>query len=365
MIGKISRQEVDMGIIPIYIRYDMFSILEFSATVGFSSTIFIVKAPEVFSNWSSIIAPFSFMIWVMIFVTIIVFGLALHKVLEQDFALEERNRFWPISKVYWNLFRTFVYQGINLDRINRFPSRFLIGIWLLSIFVLVSSYSGTLMSFMTYPKTGKVPRTFDELANSVSAGEYSCGIASTSIMWQNILHSRLKSAKIISGHIIENNNFVKLTEGINRVQKEKFALIYSYDLIKTNIPKEDSHKFVFSNNKFYTFMEAYAVKKNFHFSNQMNKIIRRIFEAGIIEKIDYASDRHMINTSEFQALCIDDIISPILLLVLGSSLAPLARFTTGMLMLKIARYLATDIPQITSYVRPSLKCNKMFLAAGM
>ncbi|XP_023212313.1 glutamate receptor-like, partial [Centruroides sculpturatus] len=278
MTGKIVRQEVDMGIIPMFIKFGLYSMVEFSETIGLRSAIFVVKAPQKFSNWSSIVAPFTFTMWISVFVTTIVFGLALHKVLKRDFLLQNIKVFWPRSKVFWNLFCTFVYQGINLGFIRRFSSRFMIGIWWISTVVLVSSYSGTLMSFMTYPVTETVPKTFDELANSVLMGKYSCGIPSKGEIWRRISNSKLKTAKIITDHITENNNFIKLSEGIERVQKERFALIYGEHVIKK---------------------------------------IRRLFDSGFIDKIDHAEDSETIDASEFHELSVDEVISPILLLILG------------------------------------------------
>ncbi|XP_023210771.1 uncharacterized protein LOC111613652 isoform X2 [Centruroides sculpturatus] len=158
---------------------------------------------------------------------------------------------------------------------KRFPSRFMIGIWWLSIVILGSSYSGTLMSFMTYPLTEKVPNTFDQLANSILTGEYSCGVASTAILWQAIENSKLKSAKIISNHIIQNNNFMELNKGIERVEKERFALIFSDYVLKKKLWK-NLNNFVFSNDKLFTFMEAYAMRKSFPFRHQIHEIFRTV-----------------------------------------------------------------------------------------
>ncbi|XP_023211691.1 glutamate receptor U1-like [Centruroides sculpturatus] len=302
MIGKITRDEVDMGVVPIFLRSDLFSITEFSAWVGYQSIVFIAKKPEKFPNWSSIVAPFSYMIWIAIFITFIVFGLALHKVLERDFSLQDIEVFWP--------------RRINLDCIKRFPSRFMIGIWWLSIVILGSSYSGTLMSFMTYPVTEKIPNTFEQLANSLLRGEYSCGVASRSTLWQTIQNSKLKSAKIISDYIIQNNNFIELSKGIERVQKERFALIYADYVLKKKL-RNNLDNFVFSNDNLFTFMEAYVMRKSFPFRHQIYEITSRIFESGIIEKIDHAEHSRTNRDSEFRELSIQDIISPSLLLILG------------------------------------------------
>ncbi|XP_023213536.1 glutamate receptor ionotropic, delta-2-like, partial [Centruroides sculpturatus] len=326
MIGKIARQDVDMGIIPFFISFDLFSSMQFSATVGYHNIVFVVKAPEKLSNWGSIIAPFSLTVWISLFVCLIAFGLALHKVLELDFSLQGTKIFLRRSTVFWNLFCTFVNEGMNLYFIRRFPSRFLIGIWWLSIVVIVSSYSGTLMSFLTYPLTEAVPRTIEELSNSVLTNEYSCGTIGKSTIWRSIHSSKLKSSEIISNHIIQNNNFLGLSEAMGKLQKERFALIYSDYVIKKYIPKEDLNKYVFSNDKFSTFMEAYAMKKGFPFTNQINKIIRRLFESGIIEKIDYSENSRVFQTSELHELSVDDVISPILLLILGYILSLLCLF---------------------------------------
>ncbi|XP_067131597.1 ionotropic receptor 21a-like [Centruroides vittatus] len=175
-----------MAIVPLYITLDRYSALEFSTAIAFQLTVFVVKAPEIISNWKSIIAPFSITIWILIIVTVIIFGLVLHKVIERDLTAQDMEIYWPRNKIFWSLFSTFLNKGMNLDSIKKFRSRFLIGIWWLSILVLVSSYSGTLMSFMTYPLPKPVPKTFDELADFVNKGEYSCGTSGKSALWLSI-----------------------------------------------------------------------------------------------------------------------------------------------------------------------------------
>ncbi|XP_067128906.1 glutamate receptor ionotropic, delta-1-like [Centruroides vittatus] len=257
-----------MGIIPIFIMSNLYSITEFSAVIGFQSIVFIVKRPEKIPNWSSVIAPFSFMIWIAVFITVIMFGLALHKVLERDFALQDIEVFWPRNFLQP---LNFGYAGINLDSIKTFPSRFLIGIWWLSIVILASSYSGTLMSFMTYPVTEKVPKTFEELANSILTGGYSCGIANRAAVWQTIRNSKLKSANIITDHIMQNDNFIELSKGIERVKNERFALILT-DYAFKKILSKDLDNFVFSNDKFFTYMMAYAMRNSFPFRHQIYRM---------------------------------------------------------------------------------------------
>ncbi|XP_023210113.1 glutamate receptor ionotropic, delta-2-like, partial [Centruroides sculpturatus] len=268
MVGRVTRKEADMTIVPLYITLDRYSAVEFSTSIAFQSTVFIVKAPEMISNWKSIVAPFSFMIWIFIIVTVIVFGLVLHKVIERDLTAQDIQVYWPRHKVFWNLFCTFLYKGMNLNSIKKFRSRFLIGIWWLSILVLVSSYSGTLMSFMTYPLHKPVPKTFDELAAFVIKGEYSCGTSGKSALWLSILNSKLKTAEILRDNIIRNDNFLEASRAMERVEQEHFAFIQNSYLVRKLIRKEDLHKYVISSDSFAVFSEAYGMKKNFSYSKK-------------------------------------------------------------------------------------------------
>ncbi|XP_067131934.1 glutamate receptor ionotropic, delta-1-like [Centruroides vittatus] len=174
-VGQLVRQEADMNVAPFFLTYDRFRVIDYSSHLYFIHMKFIIKLPEPKTAWNSLILPFSFQIWIAIAVTLLIFGISLHKIMEKDNDLSGTNSHWPRRKIFWFLFGTLTFQGENLNSISRFPSRLLIAIWWMSIFILISSYTGTLMSFMTCPIVEPVPSTFDELAFAVASGEYSCG----------------------------------------------------------------------------------------------------------------------------------------------------------------------------------------------
>ncbi|XP_023244190.1 patched domain-containing protein 3-like [Centruroides sculpturatus] len=114
---------------------------------------------------------------------------------------------------------------MNLKAVKRFSSRFMIGIWWLSIIVLASCYGGTLMSYMTYPLTEFYPRNFKELAESVQKNKYACGTSAGNIIWTDMLHSKSENTKILKDHISSSNNFIRLPYALDRVQEGRFAYI--------------------------------------------------------------------------------------------------------------------------------------------
>ncbi|XP_023229816.1 glutamate [NMDA] receptor subunit 1-like [Centruroides sculpturatus] len=295
--------DADKAFIGLLLNPTRFAAVEFTSPLAFHPVTFAIKAPEKIPNWISIIKPFGLHMWIAILSTTLIFGLVLHKVIERDFLPDEVKIFWPRSRVFWNLFCTLVYQGIKLDNVKRFKSRLLVSIWWLSVVVLISSYSGTLMSFMSCPITESVPKTFDELAIAVKNGEYSCGVTEKSAIWSYIMSSNKKRDKIFKDHILRNNHFLSLSIASEKVKKERFALITN--VYRTNkLIQKDPHAYIISEDVFITYVQSYAVRKGFPFKKELSKTVTRLFEAGIIEKKDYSETSKLLKFSEFPSITI-------------------------------------------------------------
>ncbi|XP_067131395.1 glutamate receptor ionotropic, delta-2-like [Centruroides vittatus] len=276
-------------------------------------------------SWTGLLAKMVNKVWFAILSTVFIFGLVLHKIVEHDFMADEVGILWSRSRVFWNLFCTFVYQGINLNNVKRFKSRLLLSIWWLSVVVLMGSYSGTLMSFMSYPLTESVPKSFDELAIAVKNGEYSCGIIGKTVIWTYMENSKSIRGKVFKDHMTHYNNFLSFSTSRERVKKERFALIYSEYGIRKVI-KNDLQAYIVSADAMTQFVQSYAVRKGFPFKKELSKIVTRLFEAGVIERKDYAETTKLLKYSEFQALELADIISPMILLSIGLLLASMCLF---------------------------------------
>ncbi|XP_023223666.1 probable glutamate receptor [Centruroides sculpturatus] len=323
--AKIVNKEADMAFVALFLDADRFAAMEFTSPLMFHPVVFVIKGAERIPNWISIIKPFGLEMWIAIVLTVFIFGLVLHKVVESDFMTDEVEIFWPRSRVFWNLFGAFVYQGTNLNNVKRFRSRLLLSIWLLSVVVSMGSYSGTLMSFMSYPVTETVPESFHELAIAVKNGEYTCGIAEKSAIWSFINNSKSAVEGVFKDHITRNNNFFTLKTGMEKVKKERFALIYGEYGIREMI-KNDKEAYVVSADALIHFIQPYAVRKGFPFKKELSKIVIRLFDAGIIQKKDYSETSKLLDYSEFKALQVADIISPMILLFIGLFLALMCLF---------------------------------------
>ncbi|XP_023241933.1 glutamate receptor ionotropic, delta-2-like [Centruroides sculpturatus] len=271
--------------------------------------------PKKRSNWSSLLQPFSIQIWLMIFVTSLIFGFVVHKIINLEhvelFSLLRRNFFWY-------LFGTFVYQGGDISYVRRLRSRFLIAIWLISIIVLVCSYTATLTSNMSSPVIESLPTTTEELAIAIQNGEYSCGTVYKSLINKDLMLSPVSSIRIIGEHIQKNKHFFDEDISWKKTTTSHFALISTSKAIKKLYGIHGTNKFRVSKDSLLKYDLAYAFRKDFPHRKQFSKIITRLFDAGIIDKPnsnnqeDYRKEK-----SDVEPLMLNDVASPFALLFIG------------------------------------------------
>ncbi|XP_023241373.1 ionotropic receptor 93a-like [Centruroides sculpturatus] len=289
-ISSMAEEEsvADVAFMPVGVTQERFSAMDFTSVFAFYPTVFLIKAPDKVIDWNSVTKPFTLNVWIAIFSIVLIFGLTLYKVLEKDFVAAKTGKRWTLRTVFWNLVCTLLGEGLNLSKVKRFASRFVLGIWLLSILVLLSGYSGALMSFMTCPLTESYPRDIQELADFVRNGEYSCGTYKEFLLWKEMM-----------------------------AQNERFAYIMTKRTLNRYISKIEKHKYVMSKDSFRTYIMAYPIRKNFPFKKDLTNTVTRMFEAGIFEKLYFQEVEEFQDESEFQPLSIEDIKSPLLLMGVG------------------------------------------------
>ncbi|XP_023241959.1 probable glutamate receptor [Centruroides sculpturatus] len=270
VIGQVINQEADIAFVPTGITYDLFSAMRFSSTLRFSEHVFIITVPDKVSDWNSLMKPFSLDVWIAVFSTVLILGLSLHIIVKKDLIVAKNKKLWTRCRIFWDLFCTLFGQGFDIQNIESFASRFIIGIWWLSIIVLLYAYSGTLMSFMACPITESYPKDFHELATFVRNGEYSCGSNEGLSVWKGIKESKSKDTKILRENILSDNNLMTVPQAIKKVQSERFAYIVSQYVINQYISKLKKNKYIMSTDSLYTFIIAFPICRNFFFKKAIS-----------------------------------------------------------------------------------------------
>ncbi|XP_023237807.1 glutamate receptor ionotropic, delta-2-like [Centruroides sculpturatus] len=219
----------------------------------------------------------------------------------------------------WFLLRSLTYQGGKIDYDKSTSSRLIIGIWLLAITVLISAYGGILFSYMTCPIYEEVPKNIEQLAIAVKNGEYSCGTLSNSALSELMLRKSEGMVTILSEYISSHpeKSFSTFQEGVQHMLHHKYAYITSAYFFATL--KMRANSFVIFEDLFMSYSIAFPMKKKFKFKKKFNKMLQRLVDAGIYEKllkeakqtpgVNYAGLHH--------PLSIDDSMSAFILLISG------------------------------------------------
>ncbi|XP_067137474.1 glutamate receptor ionotropic, kainate glr-3-like [Centruroides vittatus] len=320
MIGQLTNGEADIAFVPAFITYERFMVIDYTPHVSFSHMSFLVRTPQEKPNWTSLIKPYSKEMWLAIFLSLVVFTIIFHWIIKTDFKLSESNKIWPKSKVFWLIFGSLTLKGAEINSLRKLPSRLIIGIWWLCIIVLVSSYSGTLMSFMMCPFLENVPNDFDELATAVAKGEYSCAIPNNQAMKKIIMESKSRDGRILAENINKTKGYL-VQDAFEKVLNGKFVYIgneYAYK----KLHKYGVDNFILSEDSLVTFTMAYGIRRGFLYKKEFSKVVSHIFESGIITHLEETvHHRRKKESANIRSLYMEDLFSLLLLLLLGYALS--------------------------------------------
>ncbi|XP_023237832.1 glutamate receptor ionotropic, delta-1-like [Centruroides sculpturatus] len=265
IIGQLLNNEADIAFFPLLVRKDRSEILSYSTSTTVSEIKFVIRAPPDKNSWNTLTKPFSIQVWFMIFITFVLFGFTLDKVIREECQLSRMTYTWTKNKIFWFMFGSFTDQGGNLHYISGSRSRLLMSIWLLAVLTIATSYGGTLISFLTTQIPQYVPRTIHELASEVSNGEYTCGTEFGSAVTKLVLGSQSGDAKILADNVKENNNVNTLGRAFNKVVKEDFALITKDYILSKFVDEHGPENFLISKDSFVTLPTAYLMKKDYQY----------------------------------------------------------------------------------------------------
>ncbi len=124
---------------------------------------FITSSPKIEPNLTLIIDPFDYSVWIYI---IIAFILMFFNSWVISKTSVETKKFY----LNWEIITAFLRQQTSSHLPNLFALRIVFCCWILSCFVLTSSYSGCLHSLLAFPSHIKTINSITELLSSQTRG---------------------------------------------------------------------------------------------------------------------------------------------------------------------------------------------------
>ncbi|KZS03572.1 Uncharacterized protein APZ42_033783 [Daphnia magna] len=219
ILNLFADKEIDgstMGLIATPERKKMIDLAYFMWTEPFNM---IVPKPGEEPRLFAFIKPFQSWVWLLIFITmlaVVIFMSLFSKLHLQFYSNGSRHNspvssqemttiFGRISVYSMYIVNTMTNQGNSVPGARFFSSQMLIGMWLLIATVLVNSYSGTIISYLTVPRMKPPINTFEDLAASQ---DVSLVLLADNVIGQHILDAKSGVLKILSGHIQNNRGQV-------------------------------------------------------------------------------------------------------------------------------------------------------------
>ncbi|XP_076352809.1 glutamate receptor ionotropic, delta-1-like [Tachypleus tridentatus] len=233
----------------------------------------------------------------------------------------------------WYLWGFLVSQGGRIPSVKFCSVKILLIIWWLFAIVFVASYGGTLKSHMTILTKGKLIDTIYALEREVSQGRFTCGVFKGSFLEGRLLDPKDSLYGILGEPLRKDSSlFVKNTheEALLKTLNSDYAFIEARAQMEFEAAKMGEDKFSIAKDSFSSVTVGIALQKGCPYKESFDKIIRRIVQAGLMQKwkrdVKETLRRNTSGNNQettIRPLQVDDLFGACMFLLIGNTLSTL------------------------------------------
>ena len=240
MIGRVQRAEADLAVDLISITEERFQACNFSYPFFFTKHSFMTEKPKPISASLTLLYPFSLTVWIILAALVLFVSLVLFYLIKPKITF---------SNVLTKIFGSVLQQSINIKSRKR-NIKVILNTWILSIFVLSSSYKTLLLAFLSIPPLVGI-KDIKDLARAAEQNSISCYTYKGGFSTQIFLDSDFDTWKSIG-------------ECLQRSDKKKSFIDAPHKAVfigDTHILETYKEKFFISEDSFFNTMYAFPVSK--------------------------------------------------------------------------------------------------------
>lgn len=269
MMGMVIRSEADLAVGGLRIWEESYDAVNFSYPYLFTETTFMTDKLKPESKSVAIFRPFSLRLWILLAAIIFFFSFLL---------FPHAKRKETYQSVLFVVFGHFLKKSTRIKLRKKFY-RVILSIWLIFTFVITNSYKALLLSFLTLPPFTGI-RKISDLSKAAEGNSITCYTYKGIPLPQILLKSDFDSWKSI-GKCLQRN---KITS--EDAEQDFFKAPPGKAFFGTRFRVERYKKEYFiSEESFFNIMFGFPISRNFCCKNYLNKMIHRLFAAGVFQKI--------------------------------------------------------------------------------
>lgn len=202
LIGMVQRGEADIAFSALTVTEKRKNVVEFSIPYYTEPLSFAIGKPKKEQLKNAFLYPFKYRVWEGFLCMLISMSAVLYMVFERKYSLGR-----ILLVVFGNVMRQPLMLGTNTVK-----SKIVISLWLLCAYVLSSSYSGALLSFLTLPTQRKTVEDFIQLSEVVSKGTHKTFVMKGSMTSSYFRSMSQQHLKLIGSSIERNSWYYKASD---------------------------------------------------------------------------------------------------------------------------------------------------------
>ncbi|XP_018027085.1 ionotropic receptor 93a [Hyalella azteca] len=287
MMGQITRKEVLVGCGAFTVTNLRKQVVDFTTVIDKQPYTYMIARPKELSRVLLFVEPFTSDTWILIAIATLLMGPILHLVNSHSpfyayYDLHRGRGLFTLQDCSWYIFASVLQQGG--DRMPMCHSaRVALGFWWVFVIIIVTTYSGNLVAFLTFPKLENAVQTLDDLL----AARYSM---SWGYVGGGALQDYFKGAE---GKFKEIGDLATIHDREDQILLDRIRYTdYAYIQWKVNllvIMKEeflrtDSCDFSLGREEFYSEHVAMAMPKGSPYVWKFDEEIKLMLKGGLVQK---------------------------------------------------------------------------------